>query len=154
MIEIRVPLQAFAGIASGNGSCATGDGARTKIREMKLKVLIVDDDDVFRAELKRKFKRRYEITSADAADVFTAIEMLNKQPFDLVLLDFWLDQMTGNEAYPLIRKTIGCRRVAMMSTDSSVRQTAADLGLDFYAKLNDDDALEQILLDCEGEKPV
>jgi DNA-binding NtrC family response regulator len=152
MIEIRVPLHAFAGYASGNDAKAAKNGAKTKIREMQLHVLIVDDDDVFRTEFKRKLER-YGIAVADAADVFTAIEMLNEQPFDLVLLDNWLDEMTGDKAYPLIRETKGCRRVAMMSTDASACRIAADLELDFYAKLDDDATLERILLDCERGEP-
>src|SRR5687767_2015069 len=105
MIEINFPFHAFARFASSNGAHTTESDAGTRIRQMQLNVLIVDDDDAFRVEFKRMLKRRYSVTGAETADVFTAVEMLNEQPFDLVLLDFWLDQMTGDEAYPLIRKT-------------------------------------------------
>lgn len=147
--DIRYPFVALAMKYAPAGDDATDDERVAQIREKHLVVLVVDDDDGYRMQLRRKLED-YGVTVEDVESGALAIASVDERDFDLVLLDQWMDGMTGIEAYPEMRKRKGCRRVVFMSTDPEVRKLAQEHKLRFFAKLNDDEALERILLDCDS----
>ena len=66
------------------------------------RLLIVDDVSDNRTLLTRRFERRgFEVVEADSG--FTAIELIDKEPFDLVLLDVMMPGIDGMETLKRIR---------------------------------------------------
>jgi two-component system, NarL family, response regulator len=61
-----------------------------------LKILLVEDDELFRLGLQFRLQQEPDIEiTAQAADGETAVELTNRQPLDLVLLDIGLPRMSG-----------------------------------------------------------
>ena len=66
------------------------------------KILVVDDDAAHARMLKTLMADwGYEIYLAD--DGITAVEMVQAQPFDIVLMDMKMVKMSGMEALQLIK---------------------------------------------------
>jgi diguanylate cyclase (GGDEF)-like protein len=66
------------------------------------RILIVDDISDNRTILTRRFQRRgFDVVEADSG--FTAIELIDKDPFDLVLLDVMMPGIDGIETLKRIR---------------------------------------------------
>src|SRR3984957_4260526 len=66
------------------------------------RILIVDDISDNRTILTRRFQRRgFDVVEADSG--FTAIELIDKHPFDLVLLDVMMPGIDGIETLKRIR---------------------------------------------------
>jgi two-component system, NarL family, response regulator len=61
-----------------------------------LKILLVEDDELFRLGLQFRLQQEPDIEiTAQAADGETAVELTNRHPLDLVLLDIGLPRMSG-----------------------------------------------------------
>ena len=61
-----------------------------------LKILLVEDDELFRLGLQFRLQQEPDIEiTAQAADGETAVELANRHPLDLVLLDIGLPRMSG-----------------------------------------------------------
>lgn len=71
-----------------------------ELKAIRLKILVVDDDHIFRDMLKMYFPDIEE-----AADGEEAILLLNKKKYDLVLVDLRLPGITGFAVLDHIRKT-------------------------------------------------
>jgi two-component system, NarL family, response regulator len=64
-----------------------------------IRILLVEDDELFRLGLQFRLQQEPGIEIvAEAADGETAVELANRQPLDLVLLDIGLPRMSGLEA--------------------------------------------------------
>ncbi len=64
-----------------------------------IRILLVEDDELFRLGLQFRLQQEPGIEIvAEAADGETAVELTNRQPLDLVLLDVGLPRMSGLEA--------------------------------------------------------
>jgi two-component system, NarL family, response regulator len=73
---------------------------------MPLKLLLVEDDELFRLGLQFRLQQEANIEiAAQAADGETAVELANRHPLDLVLLDVGLPRMSGLEACRQIRSS-------------------------------------------------
>ena len=66
------------------------------------RVLIAEDDDLVR-NLLRTIAERNGCETATAADGAEALQLLQRSPFDLVLLDLMMPVMNGYELLPHIR---------------------------------------------------
>jgi two-component system, sensor histidine kinase and response regulator len=66
-------------------------------------LLVVDDESANRALLERLFKRDFDVISAQ--DGCEALDILSQRPFDLVLLDIMMPQVSGLEVLRQIRET-------------------------------------------------
>ncbi|MCY7367145.1 MAG: response regulator transcription factor [Chamaesiphon sp.] len=65
----------------------------------RLRILLVEDDELFRLGLQFRLQQESDIEIvAEAADGETAVELANRHPLDLVLLDVGLPRMSGLEA--------------------------------------------------------
>ena len=70
---------------------------------MAEKVLIVDDDKAFLAILAERMQNRgMAVSTAESAAV--ALQMLEKETYDAVLLDLMMPEMGGIEALQIMRK--------------------------------------------------
>jgi two-component system, NarL family, response regulator len=72
-----------------------------------LRILLVEDDELFRLGVKFRLQQESDIEiTAEAADGETAVELANRHPFDLVLLDIGLPRMSGLEACRHIKASV------------------------------------------------
>jgi two-component system, NarL family, response regulator len=72
-----------------------------------IRILLVEDDELFRLGLQFRLQQESDIEiTAEAADGETAVELANRQPFDLVLLDVGLPRMSGLEACRQIKASV------------------------------------------------
>jgi diguanylate cyclase (GGDEF)-like protein len=99
------------------------------------RLLIVDDVSDNRTLLTRRFERRgFEVVEADSG--FTAIELIDREPFDLVLLDVMMPGIDGIETLKRIRsrKSASALPVIMVTakTGSSHIVDALELGANDY----------------------
>jgi serine/threonine protein kinase/CheY-like chemotaxis protein len=68
----------------------------------KAKLLVVDDNEMNRDTLRRQLERvGYEVATAD--DGLKALEMVDQQRFDLILLDVMMPGLTGIELLKILR---------------------------------------------------
>lgn len=87
-------------------------------------VLVVDDDTAHRTMLRTLLSGwGYDITEADDGE--SAIAEVERQPFDLVLIDIRMIRMSGLEALPSIKSINPATPVIIMTAYSSV-ETAVD----------------------------
>jgi DNA-binding NtrC family response regulator len=103
---------------------------------MSEKVLICDDDDAMRFFLVEAMKKRgYEVEAFDHAE--SAVERVNKQKFDLYLMDIRLPGMSGIEAIPQIKEH-DPRAIIIVITAYGSKQKALDAmragAYDFFTK--------------------
>lgn len=64
-----------------------------------IRILLVEDDELFRLGLQSRLQQESNIEiAAEAADGETAVELANRHPLDLVLLDVGLPRLSGLEA--------------------------------------------------------
>jgi diguanylate cyclase (GGDEF)-like protein len=99
------------------------------------RLLIVDDVSDNRTLLTRRFERRgFEVVEADSG--FAAIELIDRQPFDLVLLDVMMPGIDGIETLKRIRsqKSASALPVIMVTakTESNDIVDALELGANDY----------------------
>src|SRR5687767_7180557 len=72
--------------------------------EQRKRILVVDDNDTNLDLLSRRLERKgYAVTTAASGP--DALELLDKEPFDLVLLDVMMPGMTGIEVLQIVRRT-------------------------------------------------
>ena len=68
-----------------------------------LQILIVDDNEMNRDMLSRRLKRQeYEVLMAEDGE--RALEMIQENPIDLVLLDIMMPKLSGYEVLEEIKK--------------------------------------------------
>ncbi len=92
-------------IANSNEDLLPEDLLSTELREQtaRMKVLIVDDSRSLRMVLRRELNA-IGITNTDMAeDGTTAIEALRKEPFDLMLLDMEMPELTGIDVLRIVK---------------------------------------------------
>jgi DNA-binding NtrC family response regulator len=103
---------------------------------MAEKVLIVDDDKAFLAILSERMQNRgMEVSTAESAA--EALQMLEKESFDAVLLDLMMPEMGGIEALQVMRKKQPEVQVIFVTGHPSVSKgvEAMKLGaMDFISK--------------------
>lgn len=99
------------------------------------RILVVDDNEMNRDLLARRLKKNgHEISMAEDGQV--ALEIMEKEDFDLVLLDVMMPRMSGYEALEAIKKDERWRNIpvlmisALTEMDSVVR--CIELGAEDY----------------------
>jgi len=97
-----------------------------------VRILIIDDDEVFAQTLARSFRRR-EIESEVALNLSSAITAA-KSPFDSVLLDLRLGEESGLSILEDMRKAQPEARILILTGFSSIATVveAIKLGADNY----------------------
>ncbi|MFY9954759.1 putative bifunctional diguanylate cyclase/phosphodiesterase [Bradyrhizobium sp.] len=110
---------------------ATTDGNA----DVRHRLLIVDDVNDNRTLLTRRFERRgFEVVEADSG--FAALELIDKEPFDLVLLDVMMPGIDGIETLRRIRrqKSASALPVIMVTAKTGTNHIvdALELGANDY----------------------
>jgi CheY-like chemotaxis protein/predicted regulator of Ras-like GTPase activity (Roadblock/LC7/MglB family) len=99
----------------------------------KKRVLVVDDDKDIRFMIQRSLMTlgpEYEVVAA--ANTATAIEMIEKEPFDLVLTDYMMPVMTGVDLAMAVRRISPETQVVLMTAygTTGLRDTTKFLGIE------------------------
>jgi len=82
------------------------------------RILVVDDEPSVRDVIARAFQRD-GFTVTVAADGAEALERLDQQPFDLIVVDVWMPRMTGLELLSRIKGRPGAPRAIMTTGDNT-----------------------------------
>jgi two-component system LytT family response regulator len=70
-----------------------------------MRVLIVDDEPLARSALERVLQARNDIQSVDSApDAFSALNLLQERPYDALLLDIGMPELSGIELVDRLKK--------------------------------------------------
>ena len=107
----------FAPLAS-SGSSLRHDG------EDAVRALIVDDEDVLRSTLARVLRQR-GIVAETAENGFTALDMLEKESFDVVLVDVRMPGMTGPQFLQRVKAANYPVEVLMMTAFADIATTVS-----------------------------
>jgi CheY-like chemotaxis protein len=100
----------------------------------KKKIIIVEDNDIYRSALKKLINSRDDLeVVAEAADGVEALEVLERQPADMVLLDL---RLPGTSGYEILREAGGNPAMKIMvltvlESEESIRE-AMGAGADGY----------------------
>ena len=99
------------------------------------KILIVEDDDMNRDMLMRRLQRRgYEIIVA--VNGIQAIELVNSESPDLILMDMSMPVMDGWQATRIIKSTEATKQIPVIGLSAhamvSDREKALEVGCDDY----------------------
>jgi DNA-binding NtrC family response regulator len=115
-----------------------------------LSILIVDDDLELRTAVAEALGTRYAVTAAASGK-----EALAAQPelFDLILLDFWMPGMSGQEVKRELDRRGVSVPVVLASSDPSVgRYAMSDGFFDFLHKPFDLDQLHSLIARIARDK--
>ena len=121
---------------------------RQQIHTRRLRILIIDDEDRFRASLVYLLKHVYGAQVQDVDSGQLALEILDSDmSFDLILLDYSMPEMNGIQVYHQVRRKGCSAKVVLMSGEPGNRQLADENDLDFLEKPMKTASLEIVLAD-------
>jgi len=101
----------------------------------RARILVVEDDTNIRTFCQRLLRLNYDVATAENGAV--AVDLLQKQPFDLVLTDMQMPMMDGMQLLHHIRQKHSDIDVVMLTAFATVdtARQALKLGaLDYLAK--------------------
>ena len=119
------------------------------------RILVVEDDDVVRRSLARLLKMA-GFSVATAQDGVEALEHLQREPFDLVLLDIWMPRMDGMELLARIRSEAAQPRVVAITADNTpetLLRVAREQVYRYVTKPFDAEALIELVRDALAQPP-
>ncbi len=141
-------------LPSGESNNRWESEALVRIRERRLRVLVVDDEDLFREGIVCTLSEVYESRVDSAADAGEALEKA-RSGFDLILMDITMPGMDGFEALREIRAQALAMQVVLMTADKTAEREAKarELGVLLLGKPIEPKDLERVLLACLGGGP-
>ena len=113
------------------------------------RILLVDDEDRFRSNL-AKMLTAQGLTVAAAASGLEAVEMLQRQPFDVALVDIRMPGMDGLETLAHLKKLAPDLEVIMLTGHASMEAAMEINRLGGYDYLLKPYPLEDLLLKIEA----
>ena len=102
--------------------------------DTKKKIIIVEDNDVYRAALKDMINAQDQLeVVAEASSGVEAIEIIERYPADLVLLELQLPEASGYDILPEISKSPDAKILVLtiLESDHNIR-AAFEAGADGY----------------------
>lgn len=115
---------------------------------MTVRVLIVEDEKLIRWSLRQKLEAR-DYAVVDVEDGGSAIAELEKGPFDLILVDYKLPDMTGLDVLRKVRETDRDVVVIMMTAFSSIESAVDAMKLGAYDYVTKPFDMEHLLRTVE-----
>ncbi|HOI94364.1 MAG TPA: response regulator [Syntrophobacter fumaroxidans] len=115
----------------------------------KPKVLIVDDEERFRITL-RKLLGVQGVEANTSGSAREALEELNNRPYDVVLLDVRMPEMSGIEALAEIKKTHRDLEVIILTGHASVDIAVEIMRLGGYEYLLKPCAMDELVAKIES----
>ena len=111
----------------------------------KEKILVIDDEVGIRSSLKGILEDEgYTIKTVVSGE--DALKLLQKENFELILLDIWLPQMNGIEILKKIKKMDENPQVVMISGHGSIETAVQAIKLGAYDFLEKPLSLEKVIL--------
>jgi DNA-binding NtrC family response regulator len=111
---------------------------------MLIRVLIVEDESLIRWSLRQKFEERgYRVVEAETGKA--AIELLDSNVFDLVMLDYRLPDITGTDVLRHMRETENDAVVIMMTAYSTIENAVETIKLGAFDYVPKPFEMEQLL---------
>ncbi len=99
------------------------------------RILIADPDPAFRKALATLIMRRLETQSiAEAADTGTMIHILEKEPADVLLLNWSMHGVSGTAVCVLLRNTYPDLKIILLSPNPEDEPAARSAGAGFICK--------------------
>lgn len=118
------------------------------------KVLLVDDEEEFTSILSERMETR-GLSVQTAADGKTALELIKKSYFDVVVLDMSMPEMDGIETLKRLLKITPDIQVIMLTGHATLQKgvEAVKLGaVDFLEKPADFESLLSKIKDAQGKR--
>ncbi len=110
---------------------------------MSFKILVIDDEPTLRESLQIAFSvAGYEVTTVSTGE--EGLELIQKEPPDLVLLDHWLPGINGDQVLQEIKKSHPEIPVVIMTAQGSIELAVNLMKLGAYDFLVKPFELEQI----------
>jgi CheY-like chemotaxis protein len=98
-------------------------GLVSAIRDSRLKVLLVDDEEAFRESMSFNLRRKYGAKVRSVGSGLEAVEAMREgEKFDLVFLDIKMHPMNGIETFAELRKIDPSCKIVMMSAHSDCEE--------------------------------
>ena len=115
----------------------------------KEKILVIDDEVGIRSSLKGILEDEgYTIKAVVSGE--DALKLLQKENFELILLDIWLPQMNGIEILKKIKKMDENPQVVMISVHGSIETAVPAIKLGAYDFLEKPLSLEKVILTAKN----
>jgi signal transduction histidine kinase/AmiR/NasT family two-component response regulator len=111
MFVVRLPLSVYDAADLANRE--TNDNSKTG-KLSSLHVLIAEDNEINQLQLKYLMKK-WDITTSIANNGLEALALLEKEQFNLVLMDIQMPEMDGYTATAAIRKTYNKKRLPVIA---------------------------------------
>ena len=127
--------------------------AIAQVRRMRLRILVVDDEDVFRVTLVKRLKECYHADVSDVEGGADALDWTAAEPFDLVLMDIWMQDQDGLETCRQMQERGVESLIVLMTAELNAqryRARAEELGVELLTKPIDPEDLAQALLRRQG----
>ncbi len=124
--------------------------------ENKARILIVEDTAEL-SEMLAHLLTQAGYQTAIAADGLEALQRLEKESYDLLLLDVWLPRMTGLELLAAMRSRWILTKVIVMtgdSTPSTLLQAVREQAYQYVIKPIDSKALLELVADVLAASPM
>jgi diguanylate cyclase (GGDEF)-like protein len=121
------PARTFLDAVSMGGSLLAGDRGSTAVTSPVLSVLLIDDDEIDRKAVVRAFRavgRKYEIR--EARDGRGGLALARDEPFDCIILDYELPDMTGLDLLLELRETDGITIPVVILTGTGNESVAVE----------------------------
>ena len=110
------------------------------------RILVVDDEPGVRESLRMVLKERYEVTGVVSGNA--AIELLGREPFDVVLLDILMPGLDGLEVLEQLKERGTTAQIIMLTATKTVKTAVSAMKLgafDYVTKPFDVDELVLIV---------
>lgn len=102
-VQVRLPRGKLARRSEPDLASSVPPAALPPAAAAKPRILVVDDDALILGTVRRVLGRNYDITCvADSRDVLSSLA--NNEPFDLILCDLIMPDMTGMEVHAEVSK--------------------------------------------------
>jgi len=112
----------------------------------KNKLLIIDDQKLVHHKIIHVLNKNIDLEISSAYDAKTGIDILNKEHFDLILMDVYMPEMTGFEATKIIRKADQSKDIPIIFITAQEKDEEL---MDFALKMGGIDFLHKSFSDLE-----
>ena len=121
---------------------------------MTERVLLVDDEEEFLEIMSERMRARdIEVTTSTSAR--EALDMIARDSFDAVIMDFMMPEMNGIEALKVIKEKNPEMQIILLTGHATVEKTVEAMkagAMDLIEKPADLDALAQKIKDAHDQK--
>jgi len=123
---------------------------------MTERVLLVDDEEEFLEIMSERMRARdIEVTTSTSAR--EALDMIARDSFDAVIMDFMMPEMNGIEALKVIKEKNPEMQIILLTGHATVEKTVEAMkagAMDLIEKPADLDALAQKIKDAHDQKTL